>query len=73
MVFASDILAGRAGEPSTLRSLIADLKKGMEQRAAYRRTVRELSELSDNALADLGLSRSQIALIAREAIYGKNA
>lgn len=32
----------------------------------YRETVRELSQLSDRELSDLGISRFQIAAIARE-------
>ena len=42
----------------------------MQKRRIYRDTVRELSALSDRALADLGLSRSMIKPIAREAAYG---
>lgn len=36
----------------------------------YRRTIRELSNLSDRDLADLGLSRSMIRSLAHEAAYG---
>lgn len=35
----------------------------------YRKTVRELSKLSDATLADLGLTRSMIASTAYESIY----
>lgn len=34
---------------------------------AYRRTVEELTQLSDRDLADMGMHRSNIAQIAREA------
>ncbi len=37
--------------------------------AQYRATVRELSQLSDHELADLGISRFQIAVIARQAAF----
>lgn len=37
----------------------------------YRKTVNELSALSNRDLADLGLSRSMIRGIAIEAAYGK--
>ncbi len=33
----------------------------------YRETVRELSQLSDHELDDLGISRFQIASVARQA------
>lgn len=36
----------------------------------YRTTVRELSDLSDRALADLGLRRNMIRPVARTMVYG---
>ncbi len=41
------------------------------QYRVYRETVRELSVLSNRDLADLGLNRSMITDIAREAAFGK--
>jgi uncharacterized protein YjiS (DUF1127 family) len=35
----------------------------------YRETVRELSQLSDHELADLGISRFQIASVAHQAAF----
>lgn len=37
---------------------------------AYRRTVRELSDLTGRDLADLGLHRSEIRRIAYDSVYG---
>ncbi|WP_294606271.1 DUF1127 domain-containing protein [uncultured Roseovarius sp.] len=37
---------------------------------AYRRTIRELSELSNHDLADLGLHRGEVRRIAYESVYG---
>ncbi len=37
----------------------------------YRRTLEELSALSDRDLADLGLARGMIRTVAIEAAYGK--
>ncbi|WP_341861937.1 DUF1127 domain-containing protein [Gymnodinialimonas sp. 57CJ19] len=38
----------------------------------YHRTLRELQDLSNRELADLGISRSTVTRIAMEAAYGKN-
>jgi uncharacterized protein YjiS (DUF1127 family) len=35
----------------------------------YRRTVRELAQLSDRELADLGIARFDIPRVAREAAF----
>ncbi|WP_262028907.1 DUF1127 domain-containing protein [Microvirga sp. Mcv34] len=35
----------------------------------YRETVRELAQLSDRELADLGIARYDIARVAREATF----
>jgi len=35
----------------------------------YRQTVRELSELSDRELADLGIARFDIAAVARKSAF----
>lgn len=51
-------------------SPIEALRLHLKQRNVYRQTVRELSSLSDRGLADLGLSRSMIKGVARQAAYG---
>jgi uncharacterized protein YjiS (DUF1127 family) len=38
--------------------------------ALYRRTVRELSELNTRQLSELGIHRSDIRRVARDAVYG---
>jgi uncharacterized protein YjiS (DUF1127 family) len=43
------------------------LRAARHTRAVYRQTLGELTQLSDRDLADLGLHRSQIAAVAREA------
>ncbi len=59
------------------RSIALDISHGiyeMMQRVqnyhTYRRTVSELSKLSDSELVDLGLSRNTIRPVANEAVYG---
>lgn len=53
----------------------AILFEGMVDRFAgymrYRRTLAELSDLSDRQLADLGLTRSMLQATAMEAAFGR--
>lgn len=51
--------------------VLARWNDARERRALYRRTLEELSAMSDRDLADINLSRVQIEDIAREAAYGK--
>lgn len=51
---------------ATLSTLIADA----QNYRMYRKTVAELSSLSNNELFDLGLNRSTIKTSAIEAVYG---
>lgn len=50
--------------------LIADLRDYMARRSVYRQTLRELNELTDRDLSDLGLSRSSVHSVAYEAAWG---
>lgn len=50
-------------------ALLKVAQEMIERRRVYARTVDELSALSDRDLADLGLSRSNISSVAREAAY----
>ena len=56
---------------TTITNPLDGLRARYARYQLYRATVNELSALSDRALADLGLSRSMIKPIAREAAYGK--
>lgn len=47
---------------------VRDVFRSYEDWRAYRRTVAELSALSDRELADIGLGRSQIAHAARHGL-----
>ncbi|WP_170360287.1 DUF1127 domain-containing protein [Ruegeria arenilitoris] len=56
------------GAPATgLASLIEAAKTRFVRYRVYRRTVNELSELSNRELADLGLHRSMIRRVAMQA------
>jgi uncharacterized protein YjiS (DUF1127 family) len=51
--------------------LVARLRRAWTEHRLYRDTVRELSQLTDRDLADLGVHRSNIPEIARESVYGR--
>ena len=60
------------GRPSFLQfaaSLLAGNPEEVKRRRTYRATVRELEALSDRELDDLGIGRSEIRDIARDAAY----
>lgn len=50
-----------------VRNAVEALRHRMATQATFARTYRELAQLSDRDLADLGIHRSQIRSIAREA------
>lgn len=46
------------------------LQENRDRRAIYRRTVRELNDLTNRDLDDLGINRSMISSIAHDAAWG---
>lgn len=60
----------RAAGLASTASPFEALRTRYRQYQTYRQTIRELSSLSDRGLADLGLNRSMIKALAREAAYG---
>ena len=58
-----------AGFAARISRMISGLKDTARRSALYRQTRRELDGLSDRDLADLGIQRSMIATVAREAAY----
>ena len=63
-------IASRGGLAEKLALAAAEWKSRVEKRRLYRRTYRELSELSAREKADLGLNQSSIGAVAYEAAYG---
>lgn len=49
---------------------VADLRDYMARRAVYRQTLRELNELTERDLTDLGMARANIRSVAYEAAWG---
>jgi uncharacterized protein YjiS (DUF1127 family) len=62
----ADILAGRVQSSSSRRlgELFARLNRWLERRRRYRATISELSALSDEVLADIGVRRREIQDVA---------
>ncbi|GEK68133.1 MULTISPECIES: DUF1127 domain-containing protein [Paracoccus] len=54
-----------------IAKFVANVRENMARRAVYRQTLRELGELSNRDLADLGLNRGNIRSVAYEAAWGK--
>ena len=69
MAFMSDTRPGTAELKPRFATLIEGVKARMERRRSYRTTLRELMALSNRELADLGLHRSMLRGIAKEAAY----
>lgn len=71
MALANDIRITRtAGTGAGLLSTLREARTRFADWVLYRRTLRELDQLSARELADLGLSRAGLKAAAREAVYG---
>jgi uncharacterized protein YjiS (DUF1127 family) len=64
---SAPILHASIGLRATLRSILASYADSARRNAAYRRTYRELDQMSDRDLADIGITRFMIADVAAEA------
>lgn len=71
MAYATDIRTADHGLLDRVSGIFKALAAARAQRKAYREAVNELQSLSSRELADLGISRSEIMFLAREAAYGK--
>ena len=60
-------IASTADHKSAIARFAASVSAYFERRARVNETVRELSEMTDRELADIGIARSDIYRIAREA------
>lgn len=51
----------------------ATLRDALARQAEFERTVAELSALSDRDLADIGIPRCDIRVVARDSVWGRRA
>jgi uncharacterized protein YjiS (DUF1127 family) len=59
------------GIGSRISAALADWREYRKRVAVYHETLRELRRLSDRDLLDMGLHKSQIEDVAREAAFGR--
>lgn len=70
MAFTADIRPYENSIANRVETAIEAFKSYRARRAAYRQTFDELMALSNRDLNDLGIARTDIAAIAREAANG---
>jgi uncharacterized protein YjiS (DUF1127 family) len=71
MAYVNTTRAASTSVSDRFANLFAGFTAMVARRRIYDRTVRELASLTDRELSDLGIARSLIGSIAREAAYGK--
>ena len=54
-----------------MNSIFGDLRAAARKRAAYNRTVKEISALSNETAWDIGIYPGDAHRLAREAVYGR--
>ncbi|MES2434255.1 MAG: DUF1127 domain-containing protein [Pseudomonadota bacterium] len=71
MAYVNTTRAVSATASDRISGVFAAISAMLARRRVYDRTIRELRQLTDRELSDLGIARSLITEIAREAAYGK--
>ena len=71
MAYAHTSHVAHGGIVERLNAAVTSLKAAFARRQVYNQIHRELEELSDRDLADLGIHRSTIHQIAIEAAYAR--
>lgn len=71
MAYVNSTRVASNGLADRFAALVKSVKTALNQRRVYLQTVRELNALSDRELSDLGMHKSMIDDVARQAAYGK--
>ncbi|KAF0173460.1 MAG: hypothetical protein FD162_1744 [Rhodobacteraceae bacterium] len=71
MAYVNSTRATQSSVSDRFSGVFAAVSAMMQRRRIYAQTLRELRSLSDRELTDLGLCRSMIVEVSREAAYGK--
>jgi uncharacterized protein YjiS (DUF1127 family) len=69
MAFVTSTRATPVSFADRFATLVSGVKDLMARRRVFNQTLYELNQLSDRDLSDLGLSRANVADVAREAAY----
>lgn len=71
MAYVNSSRAASFSLADRISGVLAQIKVQIARRSVYNQTVRELVQLTDRELADLGIARADIHAVAHEAAYGK--
>lgn len=71
MAFVNTTRVAHPSFADRIQGMVETFRTTLARRAIYRQTLRELNALSHRELADLGIHRSMVTRLAREAAYGK--
>ena len=73
MATTTYLRGAETGIASTISGLVFRIAENYRKRREFRTALHELQMLSNRELADIGIHRSQIRGIARNAVYGDEA
>jgi len=71
MALVNEVHSVESGLFRRLSNAVTNYREMRQRNRVFRQTRRELNALTERELADLGIARSMITRIAREAAYGK--
>ena len=71
MAYVNTTRAAHSSVSDRFAALFSGVSAALQRRRVSNETVRELRVLTERELNDLGIHRSMIAAVAREAAYGK--